>query len=290
MGIARGAIALLAQEAARRPFTGKLATLGRQRIHASSEEATRQMQRFGIVPRRTLTDPVDDVSLFEALGFDTVHSYDYSDYEAATYLLDLNSGVVPDGATGAYDVVFDSGTIEHVFHVPNSLKTIVEMTKVGGRIILLSPSSNHLDHGFYMFSPTLFCDYFATNKLEVETSYLVRYSPDPGAAWKVYRYHPREWDTLQIGGLGPTSISWSRRRRSTRPAGSFRSRTSTPRRRPNTADLASQTMPPRRLQMSLTPRAREARECGRRRARPSGVCPVHWHSHRKSCARLARRS
>jgi hypothetical protein len=201
MGIARGAIALLAQEAARRPFTGKLATLGRQRIHASSEEVTRQMQRFGIVPRRPLTDPVDDVSLFEALGFDTVHSYDYSDYEAATYLLDLNSGVVPDGAAGAYDVVFDSGTIEHVFHVPNSLKTIVEMTKVGGRIILLSPSSNHLDHGFYMFSPTLFCDYFAANKLEVETSYLVRYSPDPSAAWNVYRYHPREWDTLQIGGL-----------------------------------------------------------------------------------------
>ena len=141
------------------------------------------------------------MALFEALGFDTVQSYDYSDYEGATYLLDLNSGVVPESAVGQYDVVFDSGTIEHVFHVPNSLKTIVDMTKVGGRIILLSPSSNHLDHGFYMFSPTLFCDFFAANKLEVEKSNLMRYSPNPSAAWSVYQYRPREWDALQIGGL-----------------------------------------------------------------------------------------
>ncbi|HEY8275257.1 MAG TPA: hypothetical protein VIG56_11955 [Pseudolabrys sp.] len=75
------------------------------------------------------------------------------------------------------------------------------MTKVGGRIILLSPSSNHLDHGFSMFSPTLFCDFFAANKLEVEKSYLVHYSPNPSAAWSVYQYRPREWDALQIGGL-----------------------------------------------------------------------------------------
>ena len=72
MGVARGAIALLAEETARRPFAGKLATLGRQRIRASSAEATRQLERFGIVPRRTLRDPLDDVALFEALGFDTV--------------------------------------------------------------------------------------------------------------------------------------------------------------------------------------------------------------------------
>ena len=58
MGVARGAIALLAEEAARRPFAGKLATLGRQRIRASSAEATRQLERFGIVPRRTLSDPL----------------------------------------------------------------------------------------------------------------------------------------------------------------------------------------------------------------------------------------
>ena len=69
------------------------------------------------------------MALFEALGFDTVHSFDYSDYEGATSLLDLNSGVVPDSAVGQYDVVFDSGTIEHVFYVPNSLKAIVDTTK-----------------------------------------------------------------------------------------------------------------------------------------------------------------
>jgi hypothetical protein len=52
-----------------------------------------------------------------------------------------------------------------------------------------------------MFSPTPFCDFFAANKLEVEKSNLVRYSPNPSAAWSVYQYRPREWDALQIGGL-----------------------------------------------------------------------------------------
>jgi hypothetical protein len=201
MGISRGAIALLAQEAARRPFTGKVATLGRQKVHASGPEATRQMNRFGLSPKTALPAQCDDSALFKALGFETLHSFDYSDYEGCTHLLDLNSGVVPEDAAGKYDVVFDSGTIEHVFHVPNSLKAVVDLAKVGGRIILQSPSSNHLDHGFYMFSPTLFCDFFAANNLDIETSYLVRYSPNPARAWKVYRYRPREWDHMQIGGL-----------------------------------------------------------------------------------------
>ena len=67
--------------------------------------------------------------------------------------------------------LLDSGTLEHVFHLPNALKSVVELAKVGGRVMLLSPSSNHFDHGFYMFSPTLFYDYFSANGLRIETSY-----------------------------------------------------------------------------------------------------------------------
>jgi len=273
MGVARGAIALLAEETARRPFAGKLATLGRQRIHASSAEATRQLERFGIVPRQVLRDPLDDVALFEALGFDTVQSYDYSDYEGATYLLDLNSGVVPDSAVGQYDVVFDSGTIEHVFHVPNSLKAIVDMTKVGGRIILLSPSSNHLDHGFYMFSPTLFCDFFAANKLEVEKRAI------SCVTRPIRRLHGASINTVLASGTpcrsaasmgGPTSISWLQERPLTQPTAKFRSRASTPRRQPNTA-VRALPIPLR----NPTPMRVVRRDGGRPRAECWSVYPVH---------------
>ena len=159
-----------------------------------------QLGKFNIMPRVAIDDPVSDTQLFGALGFNALESLDFSDYEAATHVVDLNSGVLPDGLTGRFDVVLDSGTLEHVFHLPKALKSVVELAKVGGRVMLLSPSSNHFDHGFYMFSPTLFYDYFTANGLRIETSYVVRYSPNPGSAWRIYEYRPT-WGEVQIGGL-----------------------------------------------------------------------------------------
>jgi hypothetical protein len=201
VGIARGAIGLLAQEAARQPFGGRIVTLGRQSISATRAETLAQLQRFKVAPRATLRDPVDDTQLFAALGFDSLESIDCSDYEAATHVIDLNAGTLPDTLRGRFDTVLDSGTLEHVFHVPNALKAVIDLAKVGGRVMLLSPSSNHFDHGFYMFSPTLFHDYFSANGLRIETSYVVRYSPNPRGAWRIYEYRPRTWDDVQIGGL-----------------------------------------------------------------------------------------
>lgn len=139
--------------------------------------------------------------LFSALGFATIESIDYSDYEGATHVFDLNQPDLPDTLKAHYDVVLDSGTLEHVFHVPNALTNIGAMTKIGGRIILQTPSSNHFDHGFYMFSPTLFFDYFTANRFKIESFYIIRYSPDPAVMWDVYQYHPRDWDDVQCGGL-----------------------------------------------------------------------------------------
>ena len=51
MGIARGAIALLLDEARQRPFTGRLATLGRQTIGATAKDIAGEFRRFGAGPR-----------------------------------------------------------------------------------------------------------------------------------------------------------------------------------------------------------------------------------------------
>ena len=61
-------------------------------------------------------------------------------------------------------MIIDGGTMEHIFHIPNVLNNIYRMLRVGGRIIHISPSSNYVDHGFYSFSPTLFYDFYQTNK------------------------------------------------------------------------------------------------------------------------------
>src|SRR3546814_565314 len=81
------------------------------------------------------------------------------------------------------------------------MKNVISLVKVGGRVIFLSPSSNHLDHGFYMFSPTFFVDYFSANHFEINTCYVVRYSPDMNQMWDVYQYEPGQWRNFHIGGL-----------------------------------------------------------------------------------------
>jgi hypothetical protein len=204
MGIARGAIALLLEEASRRPFAGKVATLGKQAIYTNPTELAGLYRRFGLTPKGQIPQTVsaiDDQTVLKLMGFDAVHSFDYSDYEGATHIIDLNADTLPDKVDGGYDVVLDSGTIEHVFHVPNALKNIFHLAKVGGRIIFLSPASNHMDHGFYMFSPTFFFDYYAANGFIIETMYVVRYDQSLDGPWDIYEYQPGAWQDLAMGGL-----------------------------------------------------------------------------------------
>ncbi len=202
MGIGRAAIALLLEEAAARPFAGKIATLGRQTISATPQEISAQFTRFGVSPRAAIGNgQPDDQALFRMMGFAAVESLDYSDFEGATHVVDLNSDGLSPNLFGQFEVVLDSGTIEHVFHVPNALKNALSLAKEGGRVIFLSPSSNHVDHGFYMFSPTLFMDYLLANGLRIETCYFIRYSPDGSKPWRAYRYNRESWRQFTIGAL-----------------------------------------------------------------------------------------
>jgi SAM-dependent methyltransferase len=204
MGIARGAVALLLEEAHRCPFHGRIATLGRQTIYTSAAEIARQFTKFQVKPNGAIDQnktTVEDGDVFKWMGFEGVESMDYSDFEGATHVVDLNKDSISRNLVGAFDVVLDSGTLEHIFHLPNAIKNTLSLLKVGGRMIFLSPSSNHLDHGFYMFSPTLFADYFAANGFRIETLYVIRYSGDLNVLWDAYAYQPGQWRDMHIGGL-----------------------------------------------------------------------------------------
>ena len=95
----------------------------------------------------------NDVKYFKSLGFNQVHSLDFSDFEGANIIHDLNIPI-KDGLTNSYDLIFDGGTLEHIFNLPEALKNIFLLLKTGGFIVHNLPSHNHVDHGFYMFSPT----------------------------------------------------------------------------------------------------------------------------------------
>ncbi len=198
MGLGLGAITLLLEEDRRRPLLGRILTLGRQTVSPSPQRLAEILTRFGKpVP---VGGVVDDEALFHAIGFSEVVSVDVNDFEHPTQLLDLNEPETPADLVGGFDVVLDGGTLEHVFHLPNALAQIGRMVKPGGRIIHFAPSSNYFDHGFYMFSPTLFVDYYRANGGQIETAKIIRHRAD-NARWDIFDYDTAAWRRTGVGGL-----------------------------------------------------------------------------------------
>lgn len=112
-------------------------------------------------------DWVDDAFLQACLGFETYHTLDATDYEDCDILYDLNRADIGNHIDAPYDLVMDTGTMEHVFMTQHFLKNIFDSVRVGGYVIQCCPTNNHIDHGFYQFSPTLFHDYYRANQYEI---------------------------------------------------------------------------------------------------------------------------
>ena len=214
MGLNASAVKILMEEALRRPFAGRLLSFGRQDIFITcdtlKELASAMKFPLDMSAPVTLSHKKDfadngyisDTSLYKLLGFTEAVSSDASDYEDAAHVVDLNYTNIPESFVEGFDVILDGGTIEHVFHVPNVFLNIFRILRPGGRVIHFAPSSNHIDHGFYMFSPTLFWDFYHANAFEVNRCHLFMYTLNLyGGQWEVYDYRPGRLDHVSLGGL-----------------------------------------------------------------------------------------
>jgi hypothetical protein len=173
--------------------------LGRQDVNFTAEEFEQWASARGYpiathrpVSYRPVTPVagvrwIDDKTFFSMLGFDEVCSCDAATIEKPDYHFDLSQ---PPPATlhNRFDVVFDGGTLEHIFDVPRALTHVHQMLKVGGRIIHSSPTSNQVDHGFYSFSPTLFWDYYSVNGYEVNDCFVIAHQADHTLDAAFFRY------------------------------------------------------------------------------------------------------
>lgn len=93
---------------------------------------------------------------FKSLGAESVDSLDFSDYQGCTICRDLNAPPPAEPPAQTYDLVYDGGTLEHVFHFPNAIANCMSLVKVGGHFMASLPADQWLGHGFYQFSPELF--------------------------------------------------------------------------------------------------------------------------------------
>ena len=216
MGINPSAVRVFLQESVEQSFEGRLLTLGKQDVFVTAGDLGGIFSEFD----RSVNVPKDipvispkpdfaagnfitDEYLFSALGFHESRSMDASEYENADHIFDLNQPKTPEELCDSWDVIFDGGTIEHVFPLPNVFANIHRMLKVGGRIIHIAPSSNHIDHGMYMFSPTLFWDYYHANNYDVKVCEVFCYRSESiyEGKWVVSDYVPGALTRVSLGGL-----------------------------------------------------------------------------------------
>ncbi len=167
MGIDATLFAELCGLAARFRPEGRSLMLGRQRFaieapYAKSYEAA--LRAAGIRKRRfdLLQDDGFAEALFAGLGLGAVETMDMTAAEMpdgtpegqGAHVQDLNEPV-PGALHGAFDLIFDGGTIEHVFDTRAALENVFAMLAPGGRFVSANGMNGWAGHGMYQFSPEL---------------------------------------------------------------------------------------------------------------------------------------
>lgn len=137
----------------------KTLMLGRQRFFCHPEEVKKLKDKFQLDINLLPANQAYAEPFFELMGAKSIDSMDYSSFEQATIIHDLNQPV-KEPLTNKYSTVFDGGTLEHVFNFSMAIKNCMNMIKVGGHFVAITPTNNHCGHGFYQFSPELFFSLF----------------------------------------------------------------------------------------------------------------------------------
>jgi SAM-dependent methyltransferase len=139
----------------------RLLTVGHQSLFLHGREVAFFRREYQKAFGRSVT-PLDeyrrtdfaDTFLRDFLGASSISVLDASPYEGADTIHDMNTPI-PEAWHDRYDVVIDSGSLEHIFNVPVALANLADMVKVGGTIFITTPANNQMGHGFYQFSPEL---------------------------------------------------------------------------------------------------------------------------------------
>lgn len=180
MGLSKAALRFIAIEHRRQPFSGSAVTLGRQCVYATYSDV-QQVFDDEAIPLARLPAGVgtktnipgwlgteyerftSDVAFLYTLGMQAAQALDVSDFEGAEIVWDLNQPIGPE-LVNRFDLIVDSGTLEHIFDVKMAMSNLVRMLRPGGRVLHFSPANNFCNHGFYQFSPTFFADYYVANQ------------------------------------------------------------------------------------------------------------------------------
>ena len=192
MGLAKPSLRFIVREHKYKPITGPLLQLGRQTIGLEEAELSALIKEEGLIPAalpQRATPASLDVLFFNLLGIAKVYAMDFSAYEGADFIHDLNQPV-DKSLAGRFDFILDGGTTEHVFDIRQSMRNIATMLRPGGRILHMQPTNNYVNHGFYQFSPTFYYDYYSANNFVNLRGFLFEHEAKRPWGGRLYELNP----------------------------------------------------------------------------------------------------
>ena len=134
-------------------------TLGRQQIHISKNDINHLLCKYNfssLINKYNVYDYSENLftNLFEEKWkYIFVDSMDNSDYEGASIIHNLNN---PFNSSKKYQYIYDGGTIEHIFNIPQVIENIIDMLDINGLFVSITCNNNFSGHGIYQFSPEFF--------------------------------------------------------------------------------------------------------------------------------------
>ena len=186
MGLDIHALKLLLSAKRRGIVFDRVLTFGRIELAVVPARAAEMLHAQGLPDAELLAlgrqpGPWFAEPIFRALGATDIVSLDASAYQSASIVHDMNQPI-PDRYREQFDVVFDGGSIEHVFNFPVAIRNCMEMLREGGSLFIHTAANNCMGHGFYQFSPELFYRVFApVNGFGVER--MILHGSGPYGSW-----------------------------------------------------------------------------------------------------------
>jgi len=111
----------------------------------------------------------DPVWILKYFNFDVV-IFDIISHRGIEILVDLNESI-SDVHVEQFDLIIDTGTLEHCFNVGQAFKNICSVVKKDGIFITSAPVSK-LNHGYWNFGTIVHKDGFEQNGFEIFKNHL----------------------------------------------------------------------------------------------------------------------
>lgn len=136
-------------------------TLGRQQIHIIQDDINHILYKYrfySMINKFQVYHYSENffINLFEERSRHheiSVDSIDNSNYEGASIIHNMN---IPYNSTKKYQYIYDGGTIEHIFNIPQVIENVIDMLDIDGLFVSITCNNNFSGHGIYQFSPEFF--------------------------------------------------------------------------------------------------------------------------------------